>query len=107
MKIAHNALLSLAFAAAVAMAAVGPAQAASSGMRPATKAEIVQHLGPNAAGTLKPNGFTYKSGSPKGYKVSNGQICIRSPEGGTRCASIITNGTTFQMIAADGARSTF
>jgi hypothetical protein len=107
MKIADNALLSSAFAAAVAMAAVVPANAASSGMRPATKAEIVRHLGPNAAGTAKPNGFTYKPGSTKGYKVSNGQICIRSPEGSTRCASIVTNGTTFQMIAADGARSTF
>jgi hypothetical protein len=107
MKIANNASLSVALAVAVAIAGAMPAMAASSGMRPATKAEIVQHLGPNAAGAAKSNGFTYKPGSTKGYKVSNGQICIRSQDGSTRCASILTNGTTFQMIAADGARSTF
>ncbi|PZM15196.1 hypothetical protein [Rhizobium tubonense] len=107
MNIAKNAFLAVLCASAVAMVGAAPAAAASSGMRPATKAEIVAHLGPNAVGTVKPNGFTYKAGSAKGYKVTNGQICIRSPEGSTRCASIVTNGTTFQMIAADGARSNF
>jgi hypothetical protein len=107
MNIAKNAFSTLVYAAAVAIIGTFPAMAASSAMRPATKAEIVKHLGPHAAGTVKPNGFTYKAGSSKGYKVTDGQICIRSPEGSTRCASIVTNGTTFQMIAADGARSNF
>jgi hypothetical protein len=103
MKISHT----LACIATITLAGAATATAASSGMRPATRDEIVRHLGPNAAGTAKPNGFTYKAGSSKGYKVSNGQICIRSPQGTTQCASIVTNGTTFQMIAKDGARSTF
>jgi hypothetical protein len=106
MKISRRVFPAFACIAAVALAGTLPAMAASK-MRPATKEEIVRHLGPNAAGTVKPNGFIYKAGSAKGYRVSNGQICIRSPQGSTQCASIVTDGRTFQMIAKDGARSTF
>jgi hypothetical protein len=107
MKISDHIFPALACIAAVTLAGTATATAASSGMRPATKEEIVRHLGPNAAGTTKPNGFIYKAGSSKGYKVTNGQICIRSQQGSTQCASIVTNGSMFQMIAADGARSAF
>ncbi|MGA1804937.1 hypothetical protein [Rhizobium sp. HT1-10] len=76
-------------------------------MRAATKAEIVKHLGPSAAGKTAANGFTYKEGSNKGYKVTNGSICIRSPNGSTGCAKILTDGTKFKMLTADGAQGTF
>jgi len=76
-------------------------------MRPATKAEIVKHLGPNATGKTSANGFTYKEGSTKGYKVTNGTICIRSPNGSTGCAKIITDGTKFKMMTSDGSRADF
>lgn len=76
-------------------------------MRAATKAEIVKHLGPNASGKTSANGFTYKEGSSKGYKVTNGSICIRSPNGSTGCAKILTDGTKFKMMTADGAQGTF
>ncbi|MBO9096658.1 MULTISPECIES: hypothetical protein [Rhizobium] len=83
------------------------APAYSAELRSATKAEIVKHLGPNAAGKTNANGFTYKEGSSKGYKVSNGSICIRSPNGSTGCAKILTDGTNFKMLTADGARGNF
>lgn len=76
-------------------------------MHPATKAEIIKHLGPNAVGKTNPNGFTYKQGSTKGYKVTNGSICIRSPDGSTGCAKILTDGTKFKMITAGGSRDSF
>ncbi len=81
--------------------------ASSAELRSATKAEIVKHLGPNAAGKTNANGFTYKEGSSKGYKVSNGSICIRSPNGSTGCAKILTDGTNFKMLTADGSRGNF
>lgn len=76
-------------------------------MRAATKAEIINHLGPNAAGKTSSNGYTYKQGSTKGYKVTTGSICIRSPDGSTGCAKILTDGKTFKMMTADGARANF
>ncbi len=79
----------------------------SAELRTATKSEIVKHLGPNAAGKTNANGFTYKEGSSKGYKVTNGSICIRSPNGSTGCAKILTDGTNFKMLTADGARGNF
>ncbi|MET0746588.1 MAG: hypothetical protein ABWY49_00215 [Rhizobium sp.] len=81
--------------------------ASAAEMRPATRAEIVKHLGPNATGKTKADGFTYKAGSAKGYKVSNGSICIRSPGGSTGCAKIVTDGTRFKMMTADGTRADF
>lgn len=76
-------------------------------MRPATKAEIVKHLGPNATGKTASNGFTYKAGSTKGYKVSNGSICIRSPNGSIGCAKILTDGAKYKMMTTDGTRADF
>lgn len=76
-------------------------------MRPATKAEIEKHLGPNAAGKVAANGFTYKPGSQKGYKVSDGQICIRSPDSSTHCATITTDGSAFRMSTAGGSSAAF
>jgi hypothetical protein len=83
------------------------AAALAADMRPATKAEIVKHLGPNATGKTNANGFTYKPGSTKGYKVTNGSICIRSPDGSTGCAKILTDGTKFKMVTAGGSRDSF
>jgi len=76
-------------------------------MRPATQSEIVKHLGPNARGKTAADGFTYKEGSTKGYKVTNGSICIRSANGSTGCAKIITDGTKYKMMTADGSRADF
>lgn len=81
--------------------------AAATQMRIATKSEIEKHLGPNAAGKVASNGFTYKPGSQKGYKVSNGQICIRSADGSTHCAAITTDGSTFRMSTAGGSSAAF
>jgi hypothetical protein len=83
------------------------AVALAADMRPATKAEIVKHLGPNATGKTNANGFTYKPGSTKGYKVANGSICIRSADGSTGCAKILTDGTKFKMVTAGGSRDGF
>lgn len=82
-----------------------PAAAAS--MRPATKAEIEKHLGPNAAGKTSGDGFTYKPGSTKGYKVGNGQICIRYPDSSTHCAAITTDGSSFRMSTPGGSSAPF
>lgn len=76
-------------------------------MRPATKAEIEKHLGPNAAGKVASNGFTYKPNSQKGYKVSNGQICIRSATGSINCAAVTTDGSSFRMSTAGGSSAAF
>lgn len=81
--------------------------AMAAAMRPATKAEIEKHLGPNATGKVDSNGFTYKPGSTKGYKVSNGQICIRYPDGGTHCATITTDGSAFKMSTPGGSSAAF
>lgn len=83
------------------------AVAGAAEMRPATKGEIVKHLGPNAAGKTAANGFTYKEGSSKGYKVTNGNICIRQPDGSTGCAKIVTDGSKFKMMTSDGSRADF
>lgn len=76
-------------------------------MRPATKAEITNHLGPNATGRTDANGFTYKAGSTKGYKVTNASICIRSADGSVNCAKILTDGKKFLMMTSDGSRAPF
>jgi len=93
--------------AAACLLAILVSSAMAASMRPATKAEIEKHLGPNATGKTNSNGFTYKPGSTKGYKVSNGQICIRYPDNSTHCAQITTDGAAFRMSTPGGSSAPF
>jgi hypothetical protein len=104
MKIAK--IASLAAAGSLCLATLA-APAVAETLRTANKAEIIRHLGPNAAGKTAADGFTYKAGSSKGYKISNGSICIRSPNGSVNCAKILTDGNKFQMMTSDGSRAPF
>ncbi len=77
-------------------------------MRPATKAEIWSHLSPEPRQmTTKNNGFAYRAGNSSGYKISNGQICVRFRTGRIDCADVKTDGKKFLMITKDGTRSPF
>lgn len=77
-------------------------------MRPATRAEIWSHLSPEPRQmTTKNDGFAYRAGNSNGYKVSNGQICVKFSKGRVDCADVKTDGKKFRMITKDGTRSAF
>lgn len=92
------------------IACASPALAADNGgrVRNATAAEIRAHINePSKRTTTAKNGYTYQSGSRRGYKISNGKICILFADQREDCADIKTDGSKFHMITRDGERAKF
>lgn len=77
-------------------------------VRNATAAEIRAHIDETSKRTTSDrNGYSYQAGSKRGYKISNGKICILFENRKSDCADIKTDGTKFHMITRDGTRSKF
>lgn len=53
----------------------------------------------------KVNGYTYQTGKTIGYKIDNGKICLRFPNGQKGCVSVETDGKRSEMITRKGDRS--
>jgi len=53
----------------------------------------------------KGNGYTYQTGKTIGYKIDNGKICLRFPNGQKGCVSVETDGKRSEMITTKGDRS--
>jgi len=53
----------------------------------------------------KGDGYTYQTGKTIGYKIDNGKICLRFPNGQKDCVSVETDATRFAMITRKGDRS--
>jgi hypothetical protein len=83
------------------------AHADSSAMRPATKAEILNHLSGATKLQRAANGFSYKPGGTVGYKFTNGGICVLSPGHSADCVAVRTDGKIFLMIDRTGTRQKF
>lgn len=83
---------------------VSVAHAETKRFRPATEAQIMKHL--KGAKDLKrgSDGFMYRSNGSTGYKISNGQICVKSKRSSVDCVQVKTDGTRFQMIDRRGTR---
>ncbi|WP_342588200.1 hypothetical protein [Neorhizobium alkalisoli] len=77
-------------------------------MRVASEAEIREYMNERSKDTsTKSNGYTYARGNPRGYKISNGEICVLFPNGRKDCVNVETDGRNFEIITRDGGRSTF
>ncbi len=75
-------------------------------MRVASESEIRDHINERTKDiTTKSNGYTYQRGNSVGYKIANGQICLLFPNGQKDCASVETDGKSFEMITRNGDRS--
>ncbi|MNL89603.1 hypothetical protein D3C87_2200260 [compost metagenome] len=48
------------------------------------------------------NGYVYASGSDIGYKVSKGEICVRSPNKRVDCVRVESDGETLRMVDGRG-----
>ncbi|OWV76525.1 hypothetical protein ATY76_00780 [Rhizobium sp. R339] len=83
------------------------AVAQTANMRAASEAEIRQHLPGTSELKEAKNGYEYREGSKNGYKISNGQVCVRFPDKSTDCVSVKTDGKKFQMIDRKGGRARF
>jgi len=53
----------------------------------------------------KGDGYTYQTGKTIGYKIDNGKICLRFPNGQKGCVSVETDGKRTEMITRKGDRS--
>lgn len=57
----------------------GMAFAETASMRTASESEIRQHLPGTSELKEGKNGYEYRDGNKNGYKITNGQVCVRSP----------------------------
>ncbi|MBX4866446.1 MULTISPECIES: hypothetical protein [Rhizobium] len=89
------------------LAIVLPAIAFAQNMRAASEAEIRQHLPGTSELKESSNGYEYREGNENGYKIGNGQVCVRFPDKSTDCVSVKTDGKNFQMIDRKGGRTRF
>lgn len=72
--------------------------------RPATEAQIRQHLrGASSLGNTR-EGFAYNADTGLGYKISKGSVCVRYPTGEVDCVKMLYNGSRLQMIDGRGNR---
>lgn len=83
------------------------ARAEETRFRPATEAQILRYLKGADDLTKARDGYSYRAGSTTGYKISRGQICVKSKRNAIDCVQIKTNGVKFQMIDRDGNREIF
>ena len=72
--------------------------------RLATEPEIRQGLHGTAELSEASNGYLYRQGSRIGYKISDGQICVRTA-GHSDCFTIYTDGKRLELIDSKGNRS--
>ncbi|MBB4214685.1 hypothetical protein FHT79_001840 [Rhizobium sp. BK212] len=85
----------------------GMAFAETGKMRTASEAEIRLHLPGTSELKESSNGYEYRKGNANGYKITNGQVCVRFPNKSTDCVSVKTDGEKFQMIDKKGGRTRF
>ncbi|NYJ11969.1 hypothetical protein GGI64_003027 [Rhizobium leguminosarum] len=76
-------------------------------MRTASEAEIREHLPGTSDLKESSNGYEYRQGNSNGYKITNGQVCVRFANKSTDCVSVKTDGEKFQMIDKKGGRTKF
>ncbi len=77
-------------------------------MRPASAHEINTYLNTSKKGYVAgADGYIYNREKKVGYRITNGQMCVRYSARKTDCADIKTDGDSFQMITRDGQRSKF
>ncbi|ANK86883.1 MULTISPECIES: hypothetical protein [Rhizobium] len=89
----------------ILLPAIAFAQTAN--MRAASEAEIRQHLPGTSELKESSNGYEYREGSKNGYKINNGEVCVRFPDKSTDCVNVKTDGKNFQMIDRKGGRTRF
>jgi len=96
-----------ALAGFLSIMAPGMAFAETGKMRTASEAEIREHLPGTSELKESSNGYEYRPGNANGYKITNGQVCVRFPNKSTDCVNIKTDGEKFQMIDKKGGRTRF
>jgi hypothetical protein len=72
--------------------------------RPATEAQIRTNLPGAQELAVKRNDFEYKAGGNVGYKINNGQICVKNSKSKVECVRMNYDGKNLQMIDKLGNR---
>lgn len=78
--------------------------------RPVPAAQLKKLVTGKSVGAMSygANGrYTYNGGSPGQYEIFNGQICVKFDNGGRRCDSIVTDGSSYTLINSQGRRFPF
>lgn len=75
---------------------------ASEKFRPATVNEIMKQLPRLSGMSLNGSGYLYADGSDVGYKVSKGEICVRTAGRRDDCVRVEFNGETLRMLDGRG-----
>ncbi|MCU4182392.1 hypothetical protein [Bosea sp. BH3] len=51
--------------------------------------------------------YTYNNGNFGNYRIENGRICINFDAGGSRCDSIVSDGSQYFLVNRQGQRYSF
>ncbi len=88
----------------LAIASMASTAAADNSFRPATVAEITRELPGLNNLTMDGNGYAYAPDSVVGYKVSKGEICVRTPNRHVDCVRVEFDGENMRTVDGMGNR---